>query len=241
MQYLRHSWFDPTSLMSRDVQWDVLSTNHSDNTALVEEYRSAFLSEYDVLKTTQPKRRGRQRQSDSIQMRQYPEQLAKAIGAFGNEHCIHALYAVKMAGRPVALVALRVEKGTDITTHLDAVYVIDKWRRRGLGQAIAENAGRWATMGMNAWNQSTEPLPLVCTITTRNPLEAALASAFMQGAQETAHLHCVQAPELRWLIETPPQQARLVFEDREAQLRQSDTTNDEGLNEVTEFSTESEW
>lgn len=201
MHYLRHSWFDPTSLMSRDVQWDVLTTNQTTNNALVEEYRSAFLSEYDSLKTMQPKRRGRQRQSDSIQMRQYPERLAKSIGVLGNANCIHALYAVKMAGRPVALVGLRVEKGASITTYLDAVYVIDKWRRRGLGQAIAEHAGRWATLGMTAWNDRVQPRPIACSIATRNPLEAALASAFMQGAQETAHLHAIAAPELIWLIE----------------------------------------
>lgn len=201
MHYLRHSWFDPTSLMSRDVQWDVLTTTQADNTALVEEYRSAFLSEYDSLKTMQPKRRGRQRQSDSIKMRQYPERLAKSIGVFGNETCMHALYAVKMAGRPVALVGLRVEKSDTITAYLDAVYVIDKWRRRGLGQAIAEHAGRWATLGMNAWNHHSKPLPLVCSITTRNPLEAALASAFMQGAQETAALHSLRTPDFIWLIE----------------------------------------
>lgn len=201
MQYLRHSWFDPTSLMSRDVQWDVLTSNQTTNTALIEEYRSAFLSEYDSLKTMQPKRRGRQRQSDSIKMRQYPERLAKSIGVFGNNTNLHALYAVKMAGRPVALVGLRVEKNDIITTHLDAVYVIDKWRRRGLGQAIAEHAGRWATLGMTAWNSSSEPLRIACSITTRNPLEAALASAFMQGALETAHLYTIAAPELVWLIE----------------------------------------
>ena len=200
MQYLRHSWFDPTSLMSRDVQWDVLTTTQAD-TALVQEYRSAFLSEYDSLKTVQPKRRGRQRQSDSIKMRQYPERLVKSIGVFGNDNCIHALYAVKMAGRPVALVGLRVEKGAAITTYLDAVYVIDKWRRRGLGQAIAEHAGRWATLGMNAWNDRINPLPTACNISTRNPLEAALASAFMQGVQETAALHAIAAPDFVWLIE----------------------------------------
>lgn len=201
MHYLRHSWFDPTSLMSRDVQWDVFSNNQATNNALVEEYRSAFLSEYDSLKTMQPKRRGRQRQSDSIQMRQYPERLAKSIGVFGNAQCIHALYAVKMAGRPVALVALRVEKKETITTHLDAVYVIDKWRRRGLGQAIAEHAGRWAALGMHAWNEDSAPRLTVCTISTRNPLEAALATAFMQGAKETAHLHDIPTPDLVWLIE----------------------------------------
>lgn len=187
--------------MSRDVQWDVLTTTAAADNALVQEYRSAFLSEYDSLKTMQPKRRGRQRQSDSIKMRQYPEQLAKSIGVFGNDYCIHALYAVKMAGRPVALVGLRVEKGISITTYLDAVYVIDKWRRRGLGQAIAEHAGRWATLGMNAWNSPNEPRPLACSMTTRNPLEATLASAFMQGAQETAALHAMTAPDFLWLIE----------------------------------------
>lgn len=201
MHYLKHSWFDPTSLMSRDVQWDVLTTNKTTDAAVVEEYRSAFLSEYDSLNTMQPKRRGRQRQSDSIAMRRYPERLAKSIGVLGNAHCIHALYSVKMAGRPVALVGLRVEKNDTITTHLDAVYVIDKWRRRGLGQAIAEHAGRWATLGMNAWNEPTLPRAIACSIATRNPLEAALASAFMQGAQETADLHAITAPECIWLIE----------------------------------------
>lgn len=201
MHYLRHSWFDPTSLMSRDVQWDVLGDNQAANNALIEEYRSAFLSEYDSLKTMQPKRRGRQRQSDSITMRQYPEKLARAIGVLGSRDCIHALYSVKMANRPVALVALRVERKEMITTYLDAVYVIDKWRRRGLGQAIAEHAGRWAALGMNAWNDTDNPKELQCTITTRNPLEAALASAFLHGAQETAQLHSICTPTLVWLIE----------------------------------------
>ena len=201
MHYLQHSWFDPTSLMSRDVQWDVLSTNQTTNNALIEEYRSAFLSEYDSLKTIQPKRRGRQRQSDSIRMRRYSERLAKSIGVLGNEQCIHALYAVKMAGRPVALVGLRVEKDKSITTYLDVVYVIDKWRRRGLGQAIAEHAGRWATLGMNAWNDRSVPRSMACCISTRNPLEAVMASAFMQGAQETADLHAISSPEMIWLIE----------------------------------------
>ena len=201
MHYLQHSWFDPTSLMSRDVQWDVLTTNQTTNNALIEEYRSAFLSEYDSLNTIQPKRRGRQRQSDSIQMRQYSERLTKFIGVLGNEQCIHALYAVKMADRPVALVGLRVEKNEALTTYLDVVYVIDKWRRRGLGQAIAEHAGRWATLGMNAWNNDSTHRTMTCCISTRNPLEAVLASAFMQGAQETANLHALPAPEMVWLIE----------------------------------------
>ena len=201
MHYLQHSWFDPTSLMSRDVQWDVLTTNRTTNNALIEEYRSAFLSEYDSLKTIQPKRRGRQRQSDSVQMRQYSERLTKSIGVLGNEQCIHALYAVKMADRPVALVGLRVEKNEYLTTYLDVVYVIDKWRRRGLGQAIAEHAGRWATLGMTAWNNSSMPRPMACCVSTCNPLEAVLASAFMQGAQETADLHAIPAPEMIWLIE----------------------------------------
>ncbi len=201
MHYLRHSWFDPTSLMSRDVQWDVLGDNQAANNALVEEYRSAFLSEYDSLKTMQPKRRGRQRQSDSITMRQYPEKLAKSIGVLGSQDCIHALYSVKMAGRPVALVGLRVERKDSIVAYLDAVYVIDKWRRRGLGQAIAEHAGRWSALGLNAWNDAAQPKELVCSITTRNPLEAALASAFLHGAQETANLHGIQTPTLAWLIE----------------------------------------
>jgi hypothetical protein len=187
--------------MSRDVQWDVLTSNQEQNSALIEEYRSAFLSEHDSLKTMQPKRRGRQRQSDSVQMRSYPERLAKSIGVVGNANTIHALYAVKMAGRPVALVGLRVEKKETITTYLDAVYVLEKWRRRGLGQAIAEHAGRWATLGMNAWNDQVSPRKTACCMTTRNPLEAALASAFMQAAQETANLHAMSSPDLLWLIE----------------------------------------
>lgn len=187
--------------MSRDVHWHVLSNDKATNSALIEEYRSAFLSEHDSLKTIQPKRRGRQRQSDSIQMRQYSEKIAAAIGVVGNQHCIHALYAVKMGDRPVALVGLRVEKGDTITTYLDVVYVLDKWRRRGLGQAIAEHAGRWATLGMHAWNNDGVARSTACSITTRNPLEAALATAFMQGSQETAHLHGIPEPDQVWLID----------------------------------------
>lgn len=201
MHNLRHSWFDPTSLMSRDVHWHVLSGDKATNSALVEEYRSAFLSEYDSLKTIQPKRRGRQRQSDSIQMRQYSEKIASAIGVMGNSQCMHALYAVKMSDRPVALIGLRVEKGDTLTTYLDMVYVLDKWRRRGLGQAIAEHAGRWAALGMHAWNDGATPRPTACSITTRNPLEAAIANAFMQGSQETANLHGIPAPAQVWLID----------------------------------------
>lgn len=204
MHYLRHSWFDPTSLMSRSVQWDILSGDASTNAALIQEYKAALLAENDANGVILPKRRGRQRQVDNIPMRVYPEQLAKTIGVFGNEQTIHALYSVKMSNRPAALVGIRVEKtDSKITAHLDMVYVLKMWRRRGLGQAIAEHAGRWAALGMNSWSNDSVKREFICSATTGSPVEASLATIFFRSCIETANLHAIQIPTQQWFIGAP--------------------------------------
>ena len=203
MHYLRHSWFDPTSLMSRNVQWDVLSDDSETNAILIQEYKASFLSENDPLQSLQPKRRGRQRQTDTVVMRQYSENIAKTIGVFGNDHTIHALYAVKLGKSPVALVGIRVEKtDTHITTALDMIYVLKIWRKRGLALSIAEHAGRWATLGMDAWNTKNS-LTTQCHATTLSHVEASLASTFLRSAVETANLHAIEPPVQSWFIDAP--------------------------------------
>lgn len=197
MHYLRHSWFDPTSLSSRNVVWDVLSGNHDENTITQQAYRSALLAENDAAVQPVLKRRGRQRAVDApIALQRYPEALSDAIGVWGNESTIHALYAVR-AGVPAALVGIRVDKdASTIQAQLEALYVLPGYRRRGLGTAIAQHAGEWALLGMRAWSDNGQSLRMHAA--SQNSVEASLALEFFRSGMETAQLHGVTVPIIDW-------------------------------------------
>ena len=199
MHYLRHSWFDPTSLSSRNVAWDVLSGNSDKDSLQVQAYRSALLAENDAAEQPVWKRRGRQRMAEQpIVLQQYPDTLVDSIGVWGNDEEVHALYSVQ-AGVPVALVGLRVEKDSEsLHAYLDAMYVLPHYRRRGLGSAIAQHAGEWAVLGMWAWRDGAQKLSVHAQ--TQNVIEAALAQTFFRSAMETAQLHGIEVPSFEWGI-----------------------------------------
>ena len=52
MQHLQHSWFDPTSLMSRTVQWDTLPSDFLQKKNILETLKSGLLSNHLLIYLT---------------------------------------------------------------------------------------------------------------------------------------------------------------------------------------------
>ena len=199
MPYLKHSWFDPTSLMSRDVQWHVLPQDALQKKAIIETYRSALLKEQDPTKFAQPKKRGRQRAKLELELEQYHDDLARSIGVVGNDNEVYALYAVKVANVPMGLVGLSIHKSEEnITASLDLVYVMPDWRKRGLAHAIAEHAGFWVMNAMCAWREYRTPM--ICNVESDNEISASLATSFLDAVVRNARLLNVKEPQTKWRI-----------------------------------------
>jgi len=189
MNYLRHFWFDPNSLISRTITWDVFPAGSLQLHNVVEQLRSGLMADVDDLVTLQPTRRGRQKQKQDIWMNTYTSDIAKVIGVMGDDNKIYALYHVQLGSVTLGIVGLhvmRTDKRIDAT--LDMIYILSAWRLRGLASSIAEHAGRWAVIAMQNW-RFDQKHDLNIHVTSHNDISASLAVTFIQSATETSYLH----------------------------------------------------
>ena len=198
MQNLQHSWFDPTSLMSRTVQWDTLPSDFLQKKNILETLKSGLLQQSSTHLFDAPKKRGRQRHSPMIDQTNYDLDIINYIGVSTDEHVHNALYFIKIQNLILGLVGMHMTQSQDVRhASLNMIFIMPEWRRRGLAKAIAEHAGVLAAQGPKTWSRDK---PLICHASSTGEISAVLVNHFFDAAKEHMSLLGKPQPESKWSI-----------------------------------------
>lgn len=199
--YLHHTWFDPTSLMSRNVEWGFLPTgNHLESRNIVEKLKAGLLQEQSMHFFDAPKKRGRQKQQSKIDMVEYPLDILQHLGEYEDADHTHTLYVVSTGSLILGFVGVSIQQEMvnntpTLVASLDAIMVLPQWRRRGLAQSIASHAGWWCVDRLQH-----VPGSHVCRAVSHGEVSASLANAFYDGIRARARLLGKDIPEFQWAI-----------------------------------------
>jgi GNAT superfamily N-acetyltransferase len=198
MSSLQHTWFDPTSLMTRQLQWSLLGDDSYIRQTQIELLRVALEKETHPERYTQPKKRGRQRAQDIPPFKCWNPSVVQHIGLHVQDHRRDALFAVRSAGVSVGLVGLSLEaKDTHIVAKTPMIFVAPEWRRRGIGTAIAEHAGIWLASTKQEWKPRH---PWSLDASSHDYISAVFVGTIWSRAVEFSDMLNESRPALRWSI-----------------------------------------
>lgn len=198
MPYLHHTWFDPTSLMSRSVQWSTLPEDPYQKRVPIEILRVAL--EKDVLpeKYAKPRKRGRQRRENQPSLCRWNPDIVNHIGVVGNEDDKHALYYIHIGNITLGLVGIHIWKENDqIHAEVPLIFVVPEWRKKGLGTSIAGHAGLWLATAKHHWNRDVD---WNMHLDSHNTISAKLLTHTHAQTKEGCDLFNVNYPKLHWTI-----------------------------------------